>query len=232
MALTGEQESCLNEIVSTLERISTLVQEYMSCAKLDDKFLTVNARVYFAKDEGYLESNVNGEIEVAGGGVHRMLASKLTEFLTQAALNELIPQRLREIEAEVDRLADTLYQNLTGFMPQRQTNLRIFADTASILLEDAWRIIANAGGGNWSNESAEWQVAANTFRERYHAAIGPLKRQAAEQPKDLPDASTAVQFVDGGDPVLSEDVRRRAKEFLASDDWDSALALLRSAMGG
>lgn len=37
------------------------------------------------------------------------------------------------------------------------------------LLEFAWTIICNAGFGDWEKESADWQVAAHRFRERYHA---------------------------------------------------------------
>lgn len=32
-------------------------------------------------------------------------------------------------------------------------------------IEFAWTIIANAGGGNWKNESADWQTAAARFRD-------------------------------------------------------------------
>jgi hypothetical protein len=36
------------------------------------------------------------------------------------------------------------------------------------LLEWAWSIIANAGGGNWKLESPEWQGAAAKWRDEYH----------------------------------------------------------------
>ena len=38
------------------------------------------------------------------------------------------------------------------------------------LLEYAWSIIANAGGGNWHAESTDWQEAASRFRKDYFAA--------------------------------------------------------------
>jgi len=34
-------------------------------------------------------------------------------------------------------------------------------------LEAAWGIIANAGGGDWNNESAEWRDAASKWRDKY-----------------------------------------------------------------
>ena len=40
------------------------------------------------------------------------------------------------------------------------------------LLNYGWGIIANAGHGDWETESEEWQEAAKTWRERYHALIG------------------------------------------------------------
>lgn len=39
------------------------------------------------------------------------------------------------------------------------------------LLELAWVIIANAGGGDWERESKEWQEAAAKWRDDYHASI-------------------------------------------------------------
>jgi hypothetical protein len=35
----------------------------------------------------------------------------------------------------------------------------------------AWTIIANAGGGEWSNEAPKWVEAAEKWREAYHAAL-------------------------------------------------------------
>ncbi len=35
------------------------------------------------------------------------------------------------------------------------------------LLEWAWGIIANAGGGNWELESPEWREAASRWRDAY-----------------------------------------------------------------
>jgi hypothetical protein len=36
------------------------------------------------------------------------------------------------------------------------------------MIESAWGIIANAGGGDWSKESIEWQEAAAAWRDRFH----------------------------------------------------------------
>lgn len=35
------------------------------------------------------------------------------------------------------------------------------------LLEQAWGVIANAGGGDWQKETAPWRVAATRWRDRY-----------------------------------------------------------------
>lgn len=40
--------------------------------------------------------------------------------------------------------------------------------TESDLIEWAWTIICNAGGGNWELETEEWQRAAANFRTAYH----------------------------------------------------------------
>ena len=44
------------------------------------------------------------------------------------------------------------------------------------LVEYAWGIIANAGGGDWRNESDEWQGAAIRWRTQYHDYLAMLTR--------------------------------------------------------
>ena len=39
------------------------------------------------------------------------------------------------------------------------------------LIETAWGIIANSGGGNWENENPEWVRAAVKWRQRYHSML-------------------------------------------------------------
>lgn len=41
--------------------------------------------------------------------------------------------------------------------------------SASYLLEKAWTLIANAGGGNWDTELRRWKKSAETWREEYFA---------------------------------------------------------------
>jgi hypothetical protein len=46
-----------------------------------------------------------------------------------------------------------------------------------------WTVIANAGGGNWENETAEWRQAAERFRDRFHAELWPnVVERNAEAP--------------------------------------------------
>jgi hypothetical protein len=47
------------------------------------------------------------------------------------------------------------------------------------LLAEAWGIIANASGGDWSREVKEWGVAALRWRDDYHAYLD-RQREAAE----------------------------------------------------
>lgn len=54
------------------------------------------------------------------------------------------------------------------------------------LLEDAWGIIANAGGGNWGLESAEWQEAAARFRAHYHATLVTHSTDPQDRPVPAP----------------------------------------------
>jgi len=62
------------------------------------------------------------------------------------------------------------------YMPKKST--RVTPQTAALynyayLLEMAWGIIANAGGGDWKKETCEWQEAAARWRDDYHATVWP-----------------------------------------------------------
>lgn len=46
------------------------------------------------------------------------------------------------------------------------------------MLEQAWGIIANAGGGNWDNETPEWRRAAERWRDEvFHPYLHEEARQ-------------------------------------------------------
>lgn len=50
----------------------------------------------------------------------------------------------------------------------QQSDVRPHVDP---LLESAWGIIANAGGGNWDKEGSEWREAAERWRDGYHERL-------------------------------------------------------------
>lgn len=45
-------------------------------------------------------------------------------------------------------------------------------DTQLDIIEQAWGVIANAGYGDWTTQSQDWQEAAAAWRERYHNLLG------------------------------------------------------------
>lgn len=47
------------------------------------------------------------------------------------------------------------------------------------MLEAAWGIIANAGGGNWKLETPEWQEAASRWRDEYHRTLDAQRETVA-----------------------------------------------------
>lgn len=49
------------------------------------------------------------------------------------------------------------------------------------LLESAWGIIANAGGGDWDTQTPEWKAAAIRWRDRYHLTIPNLSDTIEEE---------------------------------------------------
>lgn len=50
------------------------------------------------------------------------------------------------------------------------------------LLEIAWGIIANAGGGDWEKESKEWQDAAIRWRDTYFGSLSKVSKMSSEHP--------------------------------------------------
>ncbi len=65
------------------------------------------------------------------------------------------------------------------------------SETALATLRDAaemlWVVLANVSGGNWKEQSADWQAAAARWRDNYFAAIGhpPAKGDVtASAPKE------------------------------------------------
>jgi hypothetical protein len=50
------------------------------------------------------------------------------------------------------------------------------------LLELAWGIIANAGGGDWEKESKEWQDAAVRWRDTYFGSLTKVSKTSSQQP--------------------------------------------------
>jgi hypothetical protein len=54
--------------------------------------------------------------------------------------------------------------------------------TMDYLLMLAWGLIANAGGGNWDNETPEWRKEAQRWRDDFH------RRLQAERPSTPTDS--------------------------------------------
>ncbi len=51
---------------------------------------------------------------------------------------------------------------------------------ADDLVESAWGIIANAGGGDWTTQTDDWQKAAAVWRERYHRYLDMFEQPSSE----------------------------------------------------
>jgi len=66
---------------------------------------------------------------------------------------------------------------------------------AEDLLEYAWGIIANAGGGDWTKESKDWQEAAARWRDRYHQQCIRDTRKAGMVEKDVVVDGKSVKLV-------------------------------------
>jgi hypothetical protein len=64
------------------------------------------------------------------------------------------------------------------------------------LCDLAWGVIANAGGGNWDNETTEWQEAAARWRDRWFAhlddRVGPSRSPTTHRGDEVTDRISTV----------------------------------------
>lgn len=49
------------------------------------------------------------------------------------------------------------------------------------LLDSAWGLIANAGNGDWSTQTVEWQGAAVRWRDQYGALAAKVSYEQLEE---------------------------------------------------
>lgn len=75
---------------------------------------------------------------------------------------------LREAAAELSRLSEA------------QEASKAMVDAAEML----WVVLANASGGDWTQQSPEWQEAAARWRDNYFAALARLTAAPEAQPHE------------------------------------------------
>jgi hypothetical protein len=61
--------------------------------------------------------------------------------------------------------------DLSVYLRQYIEEQRVKSKNEDEVLNLAWGLIANAGGGNWSVETDEWQKAARRWQELYNKSI-------------------------------------------------------------
>jgi hypothetical protein len=93
----------------------------------------------------------------------------------------------------------------TGVGALGRTGAPTMADAAEML----WVVLANVGGGDWTQQSAEWQEAAARWRDNYFAAVtaerlrvvAPQQEPARSRPFNWPPdkGSAPSQWCAGDD---------------------------------
>ena len=58
---------------------------------------------------------------------------------------------------------------------------------AHSLAEYAWGIIANAGGGDWTTQTDDWQKAAAKWRDQYHDYLRIFTGQETDEAAEIAD---------------------------------------------
>jgi hypothetical protein len=77
------------------------------------------------------------------------------------------PENYKDIILHYMRMRDNITKDRNSF-EQKTYKLEKEQSKLKDMLETAWGIIANAGGGNWDLESDEWQEASKKWRDQYH----------------------------------------------------------------
>jgi hypothetical protein len=111
----------------------------------------------------------SGRPDTAGSGdVEQKPAASRVEI--RAALSAEWLRRMRDGVADspdghIDALTDAV---MSAVHPP---TARVELGGVRSLLDEAWGIIANAGGGIWDGQDEDWVAAACTWRDRYHRTL-------------------------------------------------------------
>lgn len=98
------------------------------------------------------------------------------------------------------------------------------ADRWALTAELAWGLIANAGGGFWDRESADWKLAAERWRDRHYRANLTLDRAEAEDFNDraaggLPSPESQNTDPSYGDAERYSDLVKQLREAVREERW-------------
>jgi len=114
---------------------------------------------------------------------NRALTGKLAHARRQAdPVHEVNARHIASLQAK-------LHEHREAYDGLRKLLAYIYktkdAEIATLMdgMEEAWGIIANAGGGNWETQTKEWQEAAANWRdEEWHTAIARNVRRRQAGP--------------------------------------------------
>jgi hypothetical protein len=96
----------------------------------------------------------------------RTLADRLRQCAEFNADNQCDAEMSRPEWVE---LCDLLREAAAALVLRPSEDWQRLADAAEML----WTVLANVSGGNWSQQSPEWQEAAARWRDNYFAALPP-----------------------------------------------------------
>jgi len=68
--------------------------------------------------------------------------------------------------------------------------------------DDLWGVVANAAGGNWKNETEEWEQAAQRCRDNYFKAFDEYRKMRGSNDKKsypwpMPDRDEHIEKIEG-----------------------------------
>ncbi len=124
-----------------------------------------------------LRSEVDGY--AAGFDTQHEEIMRLNNALTTALAAQQTAEREKD-ETTVVPVVDLVTARTADRLRKALAECQEKATATASLLERAWGIIANAGGGDWGVESRDWLSAASTWRDDYHAIKADTDSAAKE----------------------------------------------------
>jgi hypothetical protein len=108
-------------------------------------------------------------------------AQNFRDWIRDAVNEHFAPDGLEATDEAIDQLTQILECRAEELAEQALVDLRGRLEQMSNAAEMLWVVVANASGGDWTQQSADWQEAAARWRDNYFAALAAVPAGQGEK---------------------------------------------------